>query len=286
MAHQILDKFNNPLMDFGLQMALRNIPGAVHIHKFFGGPITNGAVASVGDVAAVSSIAGYDWLDPSSAGPVILTSTSDEDQVGGDGLDRVHMFGIDTNYDLHDEIIPTNGLGDAVSSRDNYIGVWRMHGEPVLSPNFTGVNSIAAQGNILAHIPAMANPLAAIRQTKGQTLMAQFIVPRGFSALIYFGKVSAPKAQSMEGAFTFRQTILSDSGTPLYGPSRVAHEFDLYQNNYDYPFKFPLAASQRSRLDVQATVEAGTSKISGGYDIVLFPNKYDPQAAAFGFDET
>jgi hypothetical protein len=278
MAHILRDRLGTPIHDFGLNAALRNIAGTLHVHKFFSGALTS-TRTSIGDVTSNTF---YQWLDPSSYGAVRLNSTSVQDATGGTGIDRAHFFGITNSYDFRDEIVELDGQNDVYSANSDYIGIWRMHGEPLLTTSLN-LNDIQEVGNIRAYIDGLTQPLAQITQGKGQTLMPQFIIPRGYFGLGYFGKVSVPAGRSVDGYFDWRETVITDSGTAVYGPARVLHQFNIYQQPYDYPFKVPLVMPERARIDVKAVLEGGAdSRLSGGYDVLLFPNSWYSEIADFG----
>ena len=270
MAHVIQDKFGTPLGDTSLAIALGMWPGVQGQHKFFGGTVS----VSNTTISDVTSNTTYQWLDPSSFGAISLTSTSSQDAIGGGGNPYLHVFGVTNSYDFRDEAIILDGLNAVTTEHDDYIHVWRMHGGA--KPNGTDVNSIQEAGDLNATIAGLT--LSKIHQGNGQTLSSPFIVPRGFTAAVKFGKVSVGKGKSINGCFHIRETAINSDGTLMFGPDRTAHEFNLLENSYDYPFSSPLPVPSMYRIEVQASVDAQTARVSGGYDITLWPDNFNPNS--------
>lgn len=90
-----------------------------------------------------------------------------------------------------------------------------------------------------------------------------FTVPAGKTAYIVFGKTTVTDAKALELTFW---------GGVGQSAMAVSHHIDVKDNNYDYFFKVPQVVTEKTDLEVRATVDTGTAEVSVAYDIVLVDN--------------
>ena len=270
MAHVLKDKFDTAIQDFGFSVAARMFPNVIPVHKFFAGTVSTSRTT----VCDVRSDSVYHWVNPSSYGAITLSSTSPADSIAGAGCRQMHVWGVTNSYDLRDEVVAMNGSNPVTTANSDYIHVWRAHGD--LRNGITNINSIQEAGSIGMTIAGVQ--VARVQQARGQTLMSPFIVPRGYTAYIYFGKISSPSGKALSGAFYYRETAVDSAGGQSHSPLRTAHEFSAVAGGYDYPFSVPVPIPQYSRVQVDAQLDVGNARVTGGYDLVLFPNVWDPSA--------
>jgi len=88
-------------------------------------------------------------------------------------------------------------------------------------------------------------------------------IPAGKTGYIVFGKMSVSDAKALELTFWVRLEG---------GVFQLVHHMDVKDNNYDYFFKLPGKAFEKSDIEVRASVGAGTADVAVAYDIILVDN--------------
>ena len=110
----------------------------------------------------------------SSAEQVNLASTSPNDDLTGSGLEKVLIFGLDSNYDEISEEITLNGTSNVLST-NSYIRVYRMRG----TQSNNGSNNTFNAGTITATAASSATVQAYMEIGTNNSLQSQFTVPNG-----------------------------------------------------------------------------------------------------------
>jgi hypothetical protein len=155
-------------------VALRDQEGITPVRKFG----RNKNVAASPTIADAWSRGGV-WQPPTAPRIHTITSTSDDDAVGGSGLHSASIFGILTNWRSVVIPVPMNGQAGTVMTtplRD----IYRMSG----GPGGAGGRNV---GEILATAAAPDNTVtAAIPVRAGQTQQAIYTVEIGATALIKY----------------------------------------------------------------------------------------------------
>lgn len=90
-----------------------------------------------------------------------------------------------------------------------------------------------------------------------------FTVPAGYTGYIIFGKTTVSDSKALE---------LSFWGRPYGSVFKLGHHIDIRDNSYDYLFKLPFKANEKTDVEVRATVDVGTAEVSAVYDIILEDN--------------
>jgi hypothetical protein len=105
-----------------------------------------------------------------------------------------------------------------------------------------------------------------IIERKGQTLMAVYTVPAGYTAYLTKGTMSCQAGADATGEMYIRhadQTVF-----------RVGHTFEVSGagGQYMYEFSVPLVIPAKSDIDVRASVRANNARITTAVDLILIPN--------------
>jgi len=128
----------------------------------------------------------YSYL--SAATVLKVSSSSANDTSAGTGARTVELFGLDADYDEINEIVTLNGQ-TAVNTTQSFLRVYRMI---VRSAGTGGTNAgviYAGTGTVTAGVPA--NKYATVAVGDGQSLMALWTVPRGYTAYLFQTNVTA-----------------------------------------------------------------------------------------------
>jgi len=179
---------------------------------------------------------------PTTATTAVATSTSTDDN---DSL--LHIYGLDSNYDLADEVITVGGSASTTS----FIRVFRS----VLTNANTGVVNV---GKITTTVNSL--PVSVVDVGYGQSLQAIYTIPRNYRGYLMSIDVGTSKQKEVEAKFmqkpingnTFQtKSLITSFGTPF---------------RKDY--LVPEILSEKSDLEIRAKADATTS-ISAGFQLIL-----------------
>ena len=123
----------------------------------------------------------YPWLGTWDANPgvaQVITSTNATDAEGANGMESIHVFGLDENGHPQSEIVTMSGTF-TVTTVGLYNMIYRMHGEGV------GLNGDTSNAGTISLRPAGGSFTAAIiRPLQGQTQMAMYTIPAGMVGVL------------------------------------------------------------------------------------------------------
>ena len=179
---------------------------------------------------------------PTTATTAVATSTSTDDN---DSL--VHIYGLDSNWDLADEVITVGGSASTTS----FIRVFRS----VLENANTGVVNV---GKITTTVNSL--PVSIVDVGYGQSLQAVYSIPRNYRGYLMSIDVGTSKQKEVEAKFmqrpingnTFQtKALVTSFGTPIHKDYFV-----------------PEILSEKSDLEMRAKADATTS-ISAGFQLIL-----------------
>jgi hypothetical protein len=222
-------------MPLGLAIQRGNIPNFFGIQKF-------GYNVSVSISFETIWENGSLYAYPTTATTAVATSTSTDDNNS-----LVHIYGLDSNYDLADEVITVGGSASTTS----FIRVFRS----VLTNANTGVVNV---GKITITVNSL--PVSIIDFGYGQSLQAIYTIPRNYRGYLMSIDVGTSKQKEVEAKFmqkplngnTFQtKSLITSFGTPF---------------RKDY--LVPEILSEKSDLEMRAKADATTS-ISAGFQLIL-----------------
>jgi hypothetical protein len=230
---------------FNQMVAEGNITDHSFIHKFGAVPaLSNGDTGSVWDIDDTV----YPWSAFDTAGVVNLDrdSTSDANKV-------VTVIGLDADYNETQESITltdaSNNTGTVVFKR-----VFRAF----VADGTTNVGNIDIQ--------RASTTVARITATKGQTLMAVYTIPAGYTGYLYKGTASAQAGADATGNMFVR----------FFGQQsfRTQHTFEVggTGGQYTYEFTFPPPIPEKSDIDVQVSGRTNNGRYTAAFDLLLIEN--------------
>jgi len=223
-----------------------NIPLGITIQK---GIIPNfSAVQKFGYNIAVGTVFETIWENgslysyPTTATTAVATSTSTDDN---DSL--VHIYGLDSNWDLADEVITVGGSASTTS----FIRVFRS----VLENANTGVVNV---GKITTTVNSL--PVSIVDVGYGQSLQAVYTIPRNYQGYLMSIDVGTSKQKEVEAKFMQRPI----NGNTFQTKSLVT----TFGSPFRKDFLVPEILSEKSDLEMRAKADA-TTAISAGFQIIL-----------------
>ena len=226
-----------------LSIARGHIKDASHIHKFGAVPAMSqnqtGTVWDVNDTI-------YPWSAFNTAGVLTIPAVN-----ASDNGKLITVFGLDDNYDLVTEIFTVSSTGTTTGTK-TFKRVYRAY----VTDGVTNVGNINVQrgGTTVLRITA----------GKGQTLMAIYTVPRGFTGYLIKGTMTCQSGADATGDMFVRY-----SGQTSF---RVGHSFEVSGTGgqYTYEFGVPIQIPAKSDIDVRVRVRSNNARITAAFDLILF----------------
>ena len=240
--------FRNYIWDeeFNLNVARGKTRGASQIHKFGATPSqsinTTATVWDKGDTL-------YPWSAFDTAGVLVVA------QVGAnDNGKTLTVQGLDGDFNVVSEDFTLSSSG-TVTGTQTFKRVYR--GFLVDGTNDGQIN-VSRGGTQVLRILADA----------GQTLMAVYTVPAGYTGYLYHGNCTA---QSGADATGFMYVRYNTVGTTF----RVGHTFEVSGDGgpYDYKFSFPQELAEKTDIDVRLTTRSNNGRFTAAFDILLIKNE-------------
>ena len=191
-----------------------------------------------------------------------VSSSSADDASGGTGARTVEIFGLDANYALLSEIVTLNGQ-TAVNTVGLYIRIFRG---TVRTAGSTGMNLgdiYAGDGTVTSGVPATKYLKVSVGE--GQTLMAIYTIPEGFS-----GRMVRLGASSFGNSNTFTTVRLR---VREFGGVFVARDkFIVTRALVSLPHKAPTLFPAKSDIQVTGEASSGTTDLSAFFEVILSAN--------------
>lgn len=226
----------------GVNIARGLVRGTIPISKFGYNPaIPNNGFETVWDGSNV-----YTY----SSTPAVATITSDDaDDNGG----TVEVQGLDTNYNQVTETLTIGGAPGSILFR-------RVFRATLLTAN-TGTVNIGA---VTVTVNSIA--VAIISETRGQTLMAIYTIPAGYTGYLLQLDTGCRKDNEHEISFVVRSEV---AGSAWQTKSFLTTRGGFTEKN----FKLPIAIPEKHDVEVQAKANA-TSAVSAGFELLLVSNDF------------
>ena len=240
--------FRNYIWDeeFDLNVARGKTRGASQIHKFGATPSqsinTTATVWDKGDTL-------YPWSAFDTAGVLVVA------QVGAnDNGKTLTVQGLDSDFNLVSEDFTLSSSG-TVTGTQTFKRVYRGF---LTDGTNDGQINVSRGGTQVLRILAGA----------GQTLMAVYTVPAGYTGYLYHGNCTA---QSGADATGFMYVRYNTVGTTF----RVGHTFEVSGDGgpYDYKFSFPQELAEKTDIDVRLTTRSKNGRFNAAFDILLIKNE-------------
>ena len=226
--------------------------GYGNIHKF--GEVQTLSVNTTGTVWDRDDTI-YPWSALNTAGTLVVQVVAPNNEASiqtDDDGGTVTISGLDSNYDALTETV-TISSGTATTT-NSFKRVFRAY--------FTASSGFDPSDNRIL-IKRSGTVVAQITEDFGQTLMAVYTIPDGFTG--YLMRLDATAGSSGQMSLFTR-----NSGT---GSFRIQHRALISENGgqyiVDYPVPQPLPA--RTDIDVRAKAVDNNSNITATFDVMLKP---------------
>ena len=233
------------LEDEKIKISRGMVKGASFIHKF--GAVPSMATNTTGTVWDKNDTV-YPWATWATAGIINVDSSS-----ASDINKSITVVGLDANYNQISETITLTTQTNNNSS-NSFIRIFRAF----VSDGETNVGQISVQRD--------TTDVAIITAGYGQTLMAVYTVPAGYTGYLYKGTCSAQSGADGTGNMFVR----------YFGQSsfRIGHSFEVSGagGQYMYDFSFPIPIPEKSDIDVRITTRSNNGRYTAAFDLLLVQN--------------
>lgn len=230
-----------------LAIAKGEVNGYSSEHKFGAVPAMSqnqtGTIWDVNDTI-------YPWSSWSSAGTVDIPAVN-----ASDNGKKVTIVGLDADYNTQSEEI-TLSSSTSVTSINSYIRLFRAF----ISEGITNIGVVNVQKSSVTVLRINAN--------QGQTLMAIYTVPSGYTAYLMQGTTTCQDGADATGSMFVRYF-----GQDAF---RIGHTFEVCGDGGQYMYKFavPRVIPEKSDIDVRGTVRSNNARLTAAFDMILVQNSY------------
>jgi len=241
--------FKNYIWDeqFDLNVSRGKVRGASTIHKFGATPSqSTNTTATVWDKGDTF----YPWSAFDTPGVLVAA------QVGaGDNGKVVTIVGLDENWDEIEEDFILSST-ETVTGTKIFKRVFRGYVKSGTS-NVGQLNFSRGGLQVLRIIAGL-----------GQTLMAIYTVPNGYTGYLYQGVCSAQAGADATGFMMVRYNTIGQS-------FRVGHTFEVDGDGgqYFYKFAFPIEIPQHSDIDIRLTTRSNNGRYTAAFDMLLIKDE-------------
>jgi len=231
---------------FPLQVSRGKVKGAYAVHKF-------GAVASLSNNTTGTVWDRNDTLYPWSAFDTPGVLVAAQANVSDNGK-VIKVIGLDENWDEIDEDFTLSSTA-AVTGTKTFKRVYRAY--VVGGTNNVGAVNFSRGGTIVC----------SIRAGRGQTLMAIYTVPNGYTAYLHKGVCTTQVGADGAGFMYVRYNTIGQA-------FRVGHSFEVNGDGgkYEYNFIYPVAIPQHSDIDVRIETRSNNGRFTAAFDMLLVKN--------------
>ena len=245
---------------FELQVARGQISWHYPQFKFGFNPDVDNALETVWAEGGL-----YGYL--SAASVLKVSSSSTDDAAAGTGARTVQLYGLDADYNEINEIVTLNGQ-TSVNSVNSFLRINRMVIRSAGSGEINAGVVYAGTGAVTSGVPD--NKYATISVGDGQTLMALWTVPAGYTAYLFQTHVTAACTTSNK---LLTATIVA---RPFGEVFQVNDKFGIQIDGGDINqiYHFPIKFDEKTDIEVRAISDAGSAnaEVSAGLDIIYIKN--------------
>jgi len=238
---------------FYLAVQQGKVPGYSMVNKFGYNPtIGSGSFETIWETGG-----NYSWQ--STAVTVDVVSDDVNDDVAGTGARTLRIQGLDGSYNFAEETVDMDGT-TTVTTTQTFLRVFRMSVE-------TAGSSGNNEGTITVTYTGGSDVAATISAGNGQTLMALYTIPAGYTGYLLSMNISSGKDQEMD--FKFIQRINEGSN----GGFQTKQFLNVRGGQTTVIFNAINIIPQKSDIYVSGK-GSSTSSASASFDLLLVQDGY------------
>jgi len=238
---------------FYLAVQQGKVPGYSMVNKFgYNDSIGSGAFETIWETGN-----NYSWQ--STAVTVDVVSDNVNDDVAGTGARTLRIQGLDGSYNLAEETVDMDGT-TTVTTTQTFLRVFRMSVE-------TAGSSGNNEGTITVTYTGGSDVAATISAGNGQTLMALYTIPAGYTGYLLSMNISSGKDQEMDFKFIQRDNGVANAAfqTKQFLNVRGGQTTVIFNAINVIPQKSDIYVSGKA---------SSTSSSSASFDLLLVQDGY------------
>lgn len=228
--------------DFNLHVKRGFVEGHEHIHKFGYNSTVSTTERPVWDGA-------IEYVYPTSAGPCLVVSTTAVDTGS-----KITVQGLDQDYNQITNIVTLNGT-TTVATSGTFFRVFRA---------FIS-NDVSCVGDVNINLDGNLN--ARIDQAEGQTLMAIYTIPAGYTG--YLQQINMATGTELANKYI---TVSYKEREPG-GVFRTKAKYTLANQFAEETYPYPLEIPEKTDVQIRARSSSGEDEMSALFDILLIKNE-------------
>lgn len=232
---------------FEVEVAKGDKPGDSSVNKF-------GTNLDTGTSFEIVWNHGGDYVYPSTAAVISISSSSADDASAGTGAREMVVSGLDENYAPIEETMNPNGTS-SVTSTAKFLRVFRAK-----------ISQAGTKGKNVGDITVLqnGNTVGLVNAGVNQTLMALYTIPAGKTGYLKSYYYSIPKSKEVETRLLVR---------PLNQVFQTKHLLYVQEQYLNHEFGFPILLEEKSDIQLVAKSLSGTNhSVAAGFDILLVDN--------------
>ena len=238
---------------FYLAVQQGKVPGYSMVNKFGYNPtIGSGSFETIWET-------GDNYPYQSTAVTVDVVSDDTNDDVAGTGARTLRIQGLDGSYNFAEETVDMDGT-TTVTTTQEFLRVFRMSVE-------TAGSSGNNEGTITVTYTGGSDVAATISEGNGQTLMALYTIPAGYTGYLLSMNISSGKDQEMEFKFIQRDNSVANAAfqTKQFLNVRGGQTTVIFNAINVIPEKSDIYVSGKA---------SSTSSASASFDLLLVQDGY------------
>jgi len=238
---------------FYLAVQQGKVPGYSMVNKFGYNPtIGSGSFETIWETGD-----NYSWQ--STAVTVDVVSDNVNDDVAGTGARTLRIQGLDGSYNFAEETVDMDGT-TTVTTTQTFLRVFRMSVE-------TAGSSGNNEGTITVTYTGGSDVAATISAGNGQTLMALYTIPAGYTGYLLSMNISSGKDQEMNFKFIQRDNSVANAAfqTKQFLDVRGGQTTVIFNAINVIPEKSDIYVSGKG---------SSTSSASASFDLLLVQDGY------------
>lgn len=248
-----------------LDVSAGEYDGITVVHKF-------GRNESVGTTTEPISLGGI-YRTPTNAVSLEVVSNDADDTAAGAGARSLYVEGLASDFTLQSETVDLSGLS-AAALTNTYVRLFRAYVET--SGTYAVQTNGSHQGVITIRESGGGDTWATINDVtifpKGQTQIACYTVPAGYSA--YIPNIQIHVESSKPCSLFLFQRRDADDVTPPYSAMRLVQEWDGVDGQEDDTYDAPLGPfPEKTDVGFMGRVAATAAKVSVDFEIILVKDR-------------
>ena len=226
-----------------IQIASGKVFETSSLHKF--GAVPSMGVNQSGTIWDIDDT-NYPWSAFTTAGVLTVPAVD-----AADNGHTVTIIGLDADFNPLEETITASSATTTTTTQE-FKRVFRA---------FCTAGGDTNAGNI--DIQKDGTTVARITAGKAQTLMAVYTIPAGYTGFLMQGVMTVGANADATG----------DMFVKYFGQDtfRVGHSFEVsgMGGPYRYPFSIPIMISEKSDIDVRASLRSNNARVTAAFDMIL-----------------